>query len=451
MLYVRNVERNCSTNINYYACATLSENKPLLRKTVTMRYAVAMYMSSVLGSGILVLPGLAAQIAGPGSLIAWIILSLASYPLAYTFASLSARKAESGGVYSFARESLGPRLANAVGWLFITWYVTGAPAVTVIAASYLAYALPLSHPIIYLIASTLIIGAFLINYRGIIISGKVQLAVVASIAILLVITVLASSTQIRLANFSPLFPNGLIPVGIAAALIFWSYLGYENVSNVAEEFKNPQRDFHRSILFSVIMISILYLSVAIATIGTRAYATGGSVAPFAAILSNALGLYAAIGTGILAVFIIFGTVNAYTSGMSRVIYATAKHGGLPSVFDKIDAKTGVPNRSLMLLSGLSLAALVAYFFLNFDLEAVLLIPSGAAIVVYVIGAVCGIRLLKTRRIFPWISLIISLVMMPFVGIYLVASLVAGGLGYIYNRKPSPKVLVVEKEMPVARS
>ena len=80
-----------------------------------MRYAVAMYMSSMLGSGLLILPGLAAQIAGPASLIAWIVLSLASYPLAYTFASLSARKAESGGVYSFAREALGVRAANSVG------------------------------------------------------------------------------------------------------------------------------------------------------------------------------------------------------------------------------------------------------------------------------------------------------------------------------------------------
>ena len=106
-----------------------------LRKVVTTRYAVALYMSSVLGSGVLVLPGLAAQIAGPASLIAWVGLSLASYPLAYTFASLSARKPESGGVYSFAKESLGPRAASAVGWLFILWFASGAPVVTVIAAA----------------------------------------------------------------------------------------------------------------------------------------------------------------------------------------------------------------------------------------------------------------------------------------------------------------------------
>src|SRR5215470_16664562 len=93
-----------------------------LRKAVTMRYAVALYMSSVLGSGVLVLPGLAAQKAGPASILAWVLLSVASYPMAYTFSSLSARKPESGGVYSFAKEGFGSRLATSTSWLFVVWF-----------------------------------------------------------------------------------------------------------------------------------------------------------------------------------------------------------------------------------------------------------------------------------------------------------------------------------------
>ncbi len=232
-------------------------------------------MSSVLGSGILVLPGLAAQIAGPASLIAWVGLSLASYPLAYTFASLSTRRPESGGVYGFARESFGPRAANAVSWLFIIWYISGAPVVTVIAASYLAYAVPMSRTFIYIIAGSIMLAAFLINYRGIIVSSRVQLAVITAIVGLLVTAVIASAPSVNSSNFSPFFPQGLLPIGVSAALIFWSYLGYENVSNVAEEFKNPERDFHRSILYSVAIISLLYTSVAVAAIGTQAYKSGG--------------------------------------------------------------------------------------------------------------------------------------------------------------------------------
>ena len=421
---------------------------------MTMRYAVALYMSSVLGSGVLVLPGLAAQIAGPASLVAWVALSIISYPLAYTFASLSARRPESGGVYSFARESLGPGVASAVGWLFILWYVTGAPVVTVIAASYLAYAFPLTRTEIFLIAGLLTLGAFIVNYRGIVVSSRVQLAVIVAIVGLLITAVVASAPSVNPTNFTPFFPNGYVPIGVSAALIFWSYLGYENVSNVAEEFKNPEKDFHRSILFSVVVIGLLYISVAVATVGTRAYTAAGSIAPFAVMLSNALGIYGAVGTAILAVIIIFGTMNAYTTGISRVIYATAKDRGLPRLLDRINIKTQVPDRSLMLLLGLSWITLLLFFFFNVDLETELLIPSGAAILVYIIGSSSGIKLLKVKsakRLFLWISLAISIIMLFFVGLPILIALSFALLGFVYRRRrsqPVPATLEPRAKAPV---
>ncbi len=416
--------------------ATTSSPSNGLRKVVTTRYAIALYMSSVLGSGILILPGLAAQIAGPASLIAWIGLSLASYPLAYTFASLSARKPESGGVYGFAKESLGPRVANSVSWLFIIWYISGAPVVTVIAASYLAYAVPMSRAAIYTIAGVIMLVAFLVNYQGIIVSSRVQLAVIVAIVALLVTAVIASVPSIRTTSFSPFFPKGLLPIGVSAALIFWSYLGYENVSNVAEEFKDPKRDFHRSIIFSVAIIGALYVAVAAAAIGTQSYKAGGSIAPFAAMLSNAIGTYGAVGTAILALVIIFSTVNAYTTGMSRVFYVASSEGGLPKFLNKIHPKTAVPYRTLLLLLGLVWLTLIIFYILNVDLATELLIPSGAAILVYVIGSLSGIRLLKIKGIkgsFPWISLMISIAMIPFVGLLMIISLVFATAGFLYKR------------------
>jgi amino acid efflux transporter len=402
----------------------------MLRKTITLRHAVALYVSSVLGSGVLVLPGLAARLAGPASLLAWAVLSVASYPFAYTFASLSARAPVSGGVYVFAKEAFGPHAAAATGWLFGLWYIAGAPAVTLIAASYLAYAFPLGRLEIHLIAFGVILVPYLINLRGIVVSNRVQLGIVAAIVGLLVLAVAFSLRFVKAENFTPFLPHGLLPVGTAAALIFWSYLGYENVSNVAEEFKDPKRDFHRSVLLSVISIGFLYLSVAVVTVGTRAYAEGGSVAPFAAMFSNVLGVYGAVGTAILAVVIIFGTVNAYTAGMSRVALAVARDGALPRVFARVSRSTGAPTGSLTLLSGLSLATLFVYYILDLDLQTVLLIPSGAAVLVYVIGSAAGAKLLGARgmkKSLPWISLATSVAVLPFVGpLALVALLTAAG-------------------------
>jgi len=406
-----------------------------LRKSITMRHAVALYISSVLGSGVLVLPGLAARLAGPAMLLAWAFLCLASYPFAYTFASLSARNPESGGVYMFAREAFGRHAAAVSGWLFGLWYIAGAPAVTLIAASYLGYAFPLGRLEIHLVACAVIVVPYMINLRGIVFSNRIQSGIVAAMIALLVLAVAFSVASVKAGNFSPFFPKGLLPVGTAAALIFWSYLGYENVSNVAEEFKNPKRDFHRSVLMSVVLIGLLYLSVAFVTVGTRAYAAGGSVAPFAAIFSNVLGIYGAAGTAILAVIIIFGQVNAYTAGMSRVVLAVARNGSLPGVFARVSRSTGAPVGSLTLLTGLSLAMLIVYYVFDVDLQTALLIPSGAAVLVYVIGSAAGTKLLKAqgvKRVLPWISLVISIAVLPFVGPLALVALLTGGAALVYS-------------------
>ena len=406
-----------------------------LRKAITLRHAVALYVSSVLGSGVLVLPGLAARLAGPASLLAWAVLCLASYPFAYTFASLSARKPESGGVYAFAKEAFGPRAAAVAGWLFGLWYIAGAPAVTLIAASYLGYAFPLGRLEIHLVAFAVIVVPFIINLRGIVFSNRVQLGIVTAIIALLVLAVGFSLSSVRAENFTPFIPHGLLPVGTAAALIFWSYLGYENVSNVAEEFRDPKRDFHRSVLLSVVLIGVLYLCVAFVTVGTRAYAAGGSVAPFAAMFSNVLGVFGAAGTAILAVLIIFGTVNAYTAGMSRVALAVARDGALPAPFARVSRTTGAPVGSLTLLTGLSLITLIVYYIFNVDLQTALLIPSGAAVLVYVIGSAAGARLLEVRGVkktLPWISLVISIVVLPFVGPLALVGLLTAAAAFVYS-------------------
>ena len=410
-----------------------------LKKAIKLRNAVALYASSVLGSGILVLPGLAARIAGPGSILAWILLSMASYPFAYTFASLSARRPESGGVYSFAKEAFGLQVATVTGWLFALWVITGAPAVALIAASYLGYAFPLDRGETLLLGFGIFLAAFFVNYRGIVVSNKVQLATIGSIIALLIAAIVSSSFFVKVQNFTPFLPEGLIPVGTAAALIFWSYLGYENVSNVAEEFENPKRDFHRSIILSVVLISALYICVAFVTIGTLAYRAGGSIAPFAVILSNVLGKYGAAGTAILAVFIIFGTVNAYTTGMSRVFYAVSRDGGFPKSLNHLSEKTNVPDRALIALFGCTAPVFVIYYFFNVNLETALLIPSGAAIIVYIIGSGAGIKLLgriqsakKKAIILPLISLIISIIVVPFVGWLLFVSIAVVLLGFGYG-------------------
>src|SRR5438128_3489736 len=406
---------------------------PALRRVITLRHAVAIYVSSLLGSGIFVIPGLAARIAGPASILSWIILSIASYPFAYTFAKLSARRPESGAIYAFARDGIGLGAGAATAWLFLAWAVLGAPAATVAAASYLIFVFPLSRLDIFLVAAGILIAALVVTYVGIRFTGRVQLATVAAILVALVIAVVASAPRVRPANYTPFLPSGLGSIGTAAALIVWSYLGYENTSNVAEEFRNPERDFHRSVVISVFLISGLYLAIAVVTVGTGAYTVGGGVTPFAAMMSDAFGSYGGAIVALLAVFVTFGTVNAYVAGMARVYYAAARDGVFPRTLATVDRRTGVPHHALVFLIVLVLVSLLAFYLVDVDFVTAFLMASGAAVLTYVIGSIAGIPRRQERgmrRALPWISLGVSVALLPFIGTLLAASVAIAGVGLL---------------------
>jgi amino acid efflux transporter len=404
---------------------------PRLRRVLRTPHAIALYVSSVLGSGILVLPGLAGRIAGPASLLAWAALALASLPFALTFATLSARRPESGGVYAFARDAFGAAAATVAGWLFALWEMVGAPAVALIAASYLGFAFPLDRPETFVLGFSIIAAAFAINLRGIRLSSRVQLAVIGAIVGLLGVAIAVAGTRVRSSNFAPFLPHGAVSIGVAAALIFWSFLGYENVSNVAEEFENPARDFPRSVLASAALVGSMYFAVAFVTIGTGAETAGGGVAPFAAILRGVFGSFGSEAAALLAVFIVFGVVNAYTTGMSRVAYAAARDGGFPRALAHLNPISGNPDRALYFLFSGAAIVFVVYYFAGVSLTTALLVASGAAISLYVVGTAAGVRLLGRpapgrgrAQALAIVSLAISLIVLPFIGVWLVISLLA---------------------------
>jgi len=225
-------------------------------------------------------------------------------------------------------------------------------------------------------------------------------------------------------------------VGVASALIVWSYLGYENVSNIAEEFKDPKRDFGRSVTISVILISALYMAVAFTVVGTGAYRSGGGVTPFADMMSRIFGSYGGVAVSLFAVLIIFSTVNAYTAGMGRVVYAAASDGNLPRFLARVNPRTGVPQRALVALLAIIMVSLTIYYLAGIDIQSAFLATSGVAVLTYVVGSASAIRLLRGTgrdRVLPIISLGTSLALLPFIGPLLVASIPVAGLGFVYGR------------------
>src|SRR5947208_6647317 len=105
---------------------------------LSTRTVTAMHGGALVGPGVLVLPSLAARMAGPASVVAWAALLVLSVPLAATFAALGARFPEAAGTAAYARAAFGSRAAAATGWWFLCGVVVGAPAVALIGGNYVA-------------------------------------------------------------------------------------------------------------------------------------------------------------------------------------------------------------------------------------------------------------------------------------------------------------------------
>src|SRR6266545_4014882 len=120
---------------------SVSEAEPeTARGSLTVPQGTALYIGAVLGTGIIALPALAAQAAGPASLLAWLVLVLLSSLLAATFAALGARYPDAGGVATYVRSAFGSRPAAVVGWCLYFAMLPAAPAAAMFAGDYVALA-----------------------------------------------------------------------------------------------------------------------------------------------------------------------------------------------------------------------------------------------------------------------------------------------------------------------
>jgi amino acid efflux transporter len=242
-----------------------------LKRSLNWVQGVALSVGAVLGSGVLVLPVLAARLAGPASLVSWLLMGLLAVPLVATIGNLACHWPEAGGIATYARQAFGRKAGTATGWLFLGTFPIGGPIVALIGANYLGAYLSFTPLEILLTAAMMLALTIVLNYRGINLSGAVQLAVVGIIALILLAIILSALPQVSVGNLTPFAPHGWLQVGSAMTIIFWAFVGWEMVAPLAEEFQNPGRDIRLSLGISPIVINLFYLLLAFVIVGTGSY------------------------------------------------------------------------------------------------------------------------------------------------------------------------------------
>jgi len=243
-------------------------------------------IGGVIGTGIFVLTAEAAQKAGPGMMLSFIIAGAVSACAAFCYAELASMVPVSGSSYTYSYAVLGELVAWLVGWALVLEYAVAASAVSVGWSGYIVGLLAnLPHPIV--IPPELAAGPYaggVINLLGVFIALVITTLLVIGTresatvnAVLVVIKLVALGAFIWLAlpvmkggNFHPFLPNGWGTLGVvgAASSIFFGYVGFDAVSTAAEETKNPQRNLPIGLIASLSICTVIYLLVAAGVIGS---------------------------------------------------------------------------------------------------------------------------------------------------------------------------------------
>lgn len=367
-----------------------------LRKTLGPWSLTALGVGAVIGSGIFILTGTAAAGetlsrhsilhapvmdlilygqgavstigrpgAGPGISLSFLLTAIACSFAALCYAELASMIPIAGSAYTYAYATLGEIFAWIIGWDLILEYAVSNMAVAVGFSAYFndlldnlfGIHLPaqLSGPIIaggqftgnWFNVPALIVLLLLtwVLVRGVRESAKTNNIMVAVKVGAILIFVFGAARAVQVENWHPFMPNGFTGVLTGAAIVFFTYIGFDSVSTAAEECKNPQRDLPLGIVASLIICTILYVSVALVLTGIANWKTLGSAAPVA----DALRL---LGYDSIRRWVVLGAVVGMLSsllvfqyGQARVWFAMSRDGLLPRAFSKVHAVHRTPHVS----------------------------------------------------------------------------------------------------------
>ena len=370
-----------------------AEKKPLKRQ-LNAFHLIMLGIGAVIGTGIFVLTAVAANKAGPGMLISFVISGFVCMLTALIYSEIAAMVPVSGSAYTYSYAVLGEVVAWMVGWALILEYAIAAGAVAVGWSGYMngilrsnGFGLPLMltagpADTITLSDGTIAHGGF--NLLAFLVALFVTWLLVIGTSrsakftgVLVIVKIIALTAFIVLAmpavqgiNFEPMLPNGwgtpLSGVGVlgAAASIFFAYVGFDAVSTAAEETKNPQRNIPIGLIGSLIICTVFYLLVAYAAIGAIGAQPGGELShskePLAFILRQ-LG-YPGVGNlvALSAVLALPSVVLMMIYGQTRVLFNMSRDGLLPEVLSSVHAKFHTPH-VVTLITGCAVAVFAAIF------------------------------------------------------------------------------------------
>lgn len=327
-----------------------------LRRDLGTVDAVAIGFGAIVGAGIFVVTGIAAGIAGPALLIGLGIAGCAAAANALSSAQLAAEYPQSGGTYEYGYRVLNPWLGFSAGWMFLAGKIAAAGTVGLGLAGYLERVVPGLQPRV--IAVGAIVLFTILNYFGVRRSSLVNQIIVAVSLGSLLIFLGAMAGSLSVENLRPFAPAGAGGVLEAAALLFFAYTGYARIATLGEEVRNPRTTIPRAVIITIAGAIVLYTLVALVAVGAAgAERLASSSAPLILAAETAGMPWLTVVVAAGALIAMLGVVLSQLLGLSRMVFAMARRGDLPSLLAATHPDHSVPHRAVLIVG--AIAAVVA--------------------------------------------------------------------------------------------
>ncbi len=378
-----------------------------LERTLGLSAVISVSISSMLGSGIFVLPGVAFAQTGPSTYLAYMLAALCVLPAAMSKSELATAMPTSGGTYVYLERTFGPLVGTVAGLgLWLSLLLKSAFALIGIGA----YLSVITHWPLIPTVEMVLLGIVLLNLFGV---GKVS----KSIIVVVVLCILGLLTLIGLGfvkaeqgHMEPFMTEGVEGFFAATALVFVSYAGVTKVAAIAEEVKSPERNLPRGILVSLAIVSILYalVSYVLGLLFPQA-AIADNLKPIHTMAQYLGGEVLGVVIAVLAILTMASMANAGLLAASRFPFAMARDRLLPYFVGRLHQRFLTPVWSII-FSGIVVAASV----FTLDVGKIAKLASAFILLIYLMENIAVIVLRELRvqwykpkyksPLYPWVQI-----------------------------------------------
>jgi APA family basic amino acid/polyamine antiporter len=316
-----------------------------LKRNVSFLGILSAGVGAILGAGIYALIGKAALLSGNMLWLSFLIAAVIAMCTGLSFAELSSKMPKAGGAFYYVSRVLNRKLGFFVGIGMILVGIFVSATLGIAFSSYLSSFVHANH---ILLAILLIILVALINYFGIDLSIKFNIFATVIETLGLVIIILLGLRYFGSVNYLEPASAGISGIFAAVGIIFFAYLGFEDIVNIAEETKKARQMMPKAVILSLIITTVLYILVALSVISIANYSEiGESGSPLTLVFTRATGFPAANLFSIIALFSIFNTVLLIFMATTRIVYSMGKNKVLPAVFGSLQEVRRTPHFAIL--------------------------------------------------------------------------------------------------------